>query len=116
MDNNKDHIVLLIAYQRKALRLLNLGLSNENVVHLLNQRPEQKKDLLNIKPLLEGSLNKNVMRNTEIYKKQCKYFIMQKSQKIKCPCPSKPQKNTWHPQSNPKKLPFSTRAKALLHS
>lgn len=39
MDTNKDNIVLLIAYQRKALRLLNLGLNNENVVHLLNQRP-----------------------------------------------------------------------------
>lgn len=43
MDNNKDNIVLLIAYQRKALRLLNLGLTNESVVHLLDQRPEQKK-------------------------------------------------------------------------
>lgn len=28
MDSNKDNIVLLIAYQRKALRLLNLGLKN----------------------------------------------------------------------------------------
>lgn len=69
MDTNKDHIALLIAYQKKALRLLNLGLNNENVVHLLNQRPEQKKDLLNIKPLLEAALNKNIMRNQEIYKK-----------------------------------------------
>lgn len=39
MDTNKDNIVLLIAYQKKALRLLNLGLTNENVVHLLDQRP-----------------------------------------------------------------------------
>ncbi len=38
MDVSKDNIVLLIAYQRKALRLLNLGLTNENVVHLLDQR------------------------------------------------------------------------------
>ncbi len=50
MDTSKDNIVLLIAYQRKALRLLNLGLTNENVVHLLDQRPEQKKDLQKIKP------------------------------------------------------------------
>lgn len=42
MDSNKDNIVLLIAYQRKALRLLNLGLTNESVSHLLDQRPEQK--------------------------------------------------------------------------
>lgn len=52
MDTNKDNIALLIAYQRKALRLLNLGLTNENVVHLLDQRPEQKKDLQKIKPEL----------------------------------------------------------------
>ena len=71
MDSNKDNIIYLIGYQRKALRLLNLGLSNENVVHLLNQRPDQKKDLLNIKPQLEASLNKNIMRNQEIYKKKC---------------------------------------------
>ena len=52
MDTNKDNIVLLIAYQKKALRLLNLGLSNENVNHLLDQRPDQKKDLQKIKPEL----------------------------------------------------------------
>jgi len=28
MDNNKDNIVNLIAYQRKALRFLDLGLKN----------------------------------------------------------------------------------------
>ncbi len=63
MDTNKDNIVLLIAYQKKALRLLNLGLANESVSHLLDQRPEQKKDLLKIKPELEAALNKNIMRN-----------------------------------------------------
>ncbi len=63
MDSNKDNIVLLIAYQKKALRLLNLGLTNESVSHLLDQRPEQKKDLLKIKPELETALNKNIMRN-----------------------------------------------------
>lgn len=63
MDSNKDNIVLLIAYQKKALRLLGLGLTNESVSHLLDQRPEQKKDLLKIKPELETALNKNIMRN-----------------------------------------------------
>lgn len=63
MDSNKDNIVLLIAYQKKALRLLSLGLTNESVSHLLDQRPEQKKDLLKIKPELETALNKNIMRN-----------------------------------------------------
>jgi hypothetical protein len=43
MDNSKDNIVYLIAYQRKALRLLELGLNNPAVVPLLNSRPEEKK-------------------------------------------------------------------------
>lgn len=43
MDNSKDNIVYLIAYQRKALRFLDLGLSNQAVLPLLNSRPENKK-------------------------------------------------------------------------
>ena len=52
MDYNKDNIVFVIAYQRKSLRLLNLGLTNESVAHLLDQRGDQKKELLKIKPEL----------------------------------------------------------------
>jgi hypothetical protein len=63
MDTKKEHIVLLIAYQKKGLRLLNIGLNNEHVAHLLDQRPEQKKELLKIKPQLEASYNQNVNRN-----------------------------------------------------
>jgi hypothetical protein len=40
MDNSKDNIIYLIAYQRKALRLLDLGLNNQSVVPLLNSRPD----------------------------------------------------------------------------
>lgn len=69
MDNSKDNIIYLIAYQRKALRLLDLGLNNPAVVPLLNSRPDQKKELLTIKPQLEASLNNNIKRNKEIYKK-----------------------------------------------
>ena len=50
MDNDKSNIIYLIAYQRKALRLLDLGLSNQSVTPLLNNRPDQKKELLQIKP------------------------------------------------------------------
>lgn len=53
MDNNKDNIIYLIAYQRKALRFLELGLNNQAVAPLLNARPENKKELMNIKPTLE---------------------------------------------------------------
>ena len=70
MDNNKDNIIYLIAYQRKALRLLDLGLNNNAVVPLLNNRPDQKKDLLQIKPQVETSLKTNIQRNQQIYKKQ----------------------------------------------
>ena len=73
MDTNKDNISLLIAYQKKALRLLDLGLNNENVVHLMDQRPEQKKDLQKIRPELKAALEKNLNRNNEIYKKACKF-------------------------------------------
>jgi hypothetical protein len=69
MDNSKDNIVYLVAYQRKALRLLEIGLNNNVVAHLLNNRPEQKKELLNIKPHIESSLKTNLQRNAQIYKK-----------------------------------------------
>ena len=39
MDNDKDNIINLIAYQRKAVRFLELGLKNESVKHLLDSRP-----------------------------------------------------------------------------
>lgn len=69
MDTNKDNIVMLIAYQRKGLRLLNIGLTNQNVAHLLDGRPEEKKYLQLLKPDLEASLHHNEQRNKEIYKK-----------------------------------------------
>ena len=56
MDNNKDNIIYLIAYQRKALRFLDLGLNNQSVKHLLDSKPEQKKDLENILPEIKSSL------------------------------------------------------------
>jgi hypothetical protein len=43
MDNNKDNIIYLIAYERKALRFLDLGLKNPAVAHLLDSRPDQRK-------------------------------------------------------------------------
>lgn len=45
MDNNKDNIVYLIAYERKAMRFLELGLKNSAVTHLLDSRPDQRKQL-----------------------------------------------------------------------
>lgn len=45
MDNNKDNIIYLIAYEKKALRFLELGLKNPSVTHLLDSRPEQRKEL-----------------------------------------------------------------------
>lgn len=112
MDSDKDNIIYLIGYQRKALRLLNLGLSNESVVHLLNQRPEQKKELINIKAPLEASLNKNVMRNKEIYKKAGNALITQKSPRRRCQLLSRLPRSIWSHQWNPRKSRSSTRARA----
>lgn len=69
MDKNKDNIVYLIAYERKALRFLELGLKNQSVTHLLDSRPDQKKDLENILPEIKNSLEDNLLRNKEIYQK-----------------------------------------------
>jgi hypothetical protein len=69
MDNDKENIIYLLAYQRKALRLLDIGLNNQTVVPLINSRPEEKKELLNIKPQIENSLKTNLKRNQEIYKR-----------------------------------------------
>jgi len=77
MDNSKDNIIYLIAYQRKALRLLDLGLNNPSVVPLLNSRPDEKKELLNIKPQIENSLKTNIKRNQDIYKRQGTYILTQ---------------------------------------
>jgi hypothetical protein len=38
MDNDKSNIAKLIGYQRKALRLANLGLTNQSVMHLFSQK------------------------------------------------------------------------------
>jgi len=70
MDNDKSNIIYLIAYERKALRLLDIGLNNSVVAPLINNRPDQKKELLNIKPQVESSLKNNVERNKQIYKQQ----------------------------------------------
>ena len=79
MDKNKDNIVYLIAYERKALRFLELGLKNQSVTHLLDSRPDQKKDLENILPEIKNSLEDNLLRNKEIYQKPGihKYFILE---------------------------------------
>lgn len=69
MDKSKDNIVFLIAYQRKALRLLDIGLNNQAVLPLLNNRPEEKKELMKIKPTLEEKVKTNETRNREIYMK-----------------------------------------------
>lgn len=52
MDKDKENIVNLIAYQKKALRLLDIGLNNQVVAPLLENRKEQKRELMNIKPQL----------------------------------------------------------------
>lgn len=113
MDTNKDNIAMLIAYQRKALRLLELGLSNENVVHLLDQRPDQKKDLQRIRPELKASLERNINRNKEIYKKPGTCSFIEKSLKKRYLLNLSPPKSTSSSRMSPKKLELNTKAKML---
>lgn len=80
MDNNKDNIVNLIAYERKALRFLELGLKNPSVTHLLDSRPDQRKELENILPEIRDSLEFNVKRNKEIYKKPGTFLTILRNQ------------------------------------
>lgn len=70
MDKDKENIIYLIAYQRKALRLLELGLNNQVVAPLWQNRGEERKELMNIKPSLENALKTNIQRNQQIYKRQ----------------------------------------------
>jgi hypothetical protein len=49
MDSDKGNIVKLIGYQRKALRLANIGLTNESVAHLFKEKMDQRKELEKIK-------------------------------------------------------------------
>jgi hypothetical protein len=53
MDTKKDSIMLVIGFQKKALRLLELGLQDEKVGILLDERPEQRKWLINTRPVLK---------------------------------------------------------------
>jgi hypothetical protein len=40
-----------------------LGLKNQNVTHLLDNRPDQRKELENILPEIRDSLEVNIKRN-----------------------------------------------------
>ena len=63
MEKDPSLIVLVIAYERKALRLLDLGLKNQSVEMLFNMNPKQKAELVRVQDELKQSLAKNVMRN-----------------------------------------------------
>jgi len=63
MEKDSSNIVLVLAYERKALRLLEIGLNNQSVQMLFNQNPKQKAELIKVRDELKQSLAKNVMRN-----------------------------------------------------
>lgn len=56
MEKDASLIVLVLAYERKALRLLELGLKNPSVEMLFNQNPKQKAELLKVQTELRQSL------------------------------------------------------------
>lgn len=56
--DREPHLVnQVIAYEKKALRLLDLGLKNQSVETLLNQNMKQKNELTMMQNELQESLN-----------------------------------------------------------
>lgn len=56
IDRDSSLIGLVIAYEKKALRLLEIGLKNQSVETLLNQNMKQKMELVQIQNELRDSL------------------------------------------------------------
>ena len=68
MEKDATKIPIVIAYERKAQRLLNIGLKNQSVEMLFNENKTQKIELVRSQEELSLSLQKNIARNNEIYK------------------------------------------------
>jgi hypothetical protein len=56
IDRDPSLIGLVIAYEKKAMRLLEIGLKNQSVETLLNQNMKQKMELVQIQNELRDSL------------------------------------------------------------
>lgn len=68
MEKDATKIPLVIAYERKAQRLLNIGLKNQSVEMLFNENKAQKTELVRSQEEIGMSLQRNIARNQEIYK------------------------------------------------
>jgi transposase-like protein len=68
LENDHSHIATVIAYERKAQRLMDIGMKNQSVEQLFNMNKQQKKDLIQMQSELQQSLKKNLERNAEIFK------------------------------------------------
>ena len=67
IDRDSSLIGLVIAYEKKALRLLEIGLKSQSVEALLNQNMKQKMELVQIQNELRESLAV-MTRNAMMYK------------------------------------------------
>lgn len=64
LDRDPSIIALVIAYEQKALRLLDIGLKNQSVEQLLNQNAKQKMELIKIQNEIGESLHA-LLRNSQ---------------------------------------------------
>ena len=68
LEKDATKIPIVIAYERKAQRLLDIGLKNQSVDALFSQNKAQKTEFLGLQEELALNLQKNLARNKEIYK------------------------------------------------
>lgn len=68
MEKDATKIPLVIAYERKAQRLLNIGLKNQSVDALFSENKAQKTELIRAQEEISANLQKNIERNNQIYK------------------------------------------------
>ncbi len=69
-QNQPDKFALVIGYQKKAYRIIQVGFSNNNVQQLFNLNPEKKKQLLMLREELKESITKDLHRNSQIFHQQ----------------------------------------------
>lgn len=68
METDHNNISIVIAYEKKAQRLMDIGLKNQSVEQLFNVNKQQKKELVQMQSEIQQSLSKNLERNAQIFK------------------------------------------------
>jgi hypothetical protein len=60
LENDHSYISTVIAYEKKALRLMDIGMKNQSVEQLFNMNKQQKNELVQMQKELQQNLSKNL--------------------------------------------------------